>query len=73
MAENENIGNSAGAARNFAEQLDPKDVQSVSSNGVSVTMRSAADKKAELELEAARKFNPFNTMFRADKWSPMHK
>lgn len=67
MAENEN------SARNFAEQLDPKDVQSVSSNGVSVTMRSAADKKAELELEAARNFNPFNTMFRADKWGPMHK
>lgn len=68
MAENEN-----GTARNFAEQLDPKDVQSVSSSGVSVTMRSAADKKAELELESARNYNPLNAMFRADKWGPMHK
>lgn len=60
------------AAQNFAEQLDPKDVQSVSSNGVSVTLRSAADKKAQMELDAAQAYDPRRALFRADRWEAMH-
>lgn len=59
--------------KNLAEQLDPNEIQSVSSNGVSVTMKNAADKKAELELEAAKSYNPLSCLVRLDKWSSMSK
>lgn len=58
--------NTQTTAESFVQQLRPDDVQSVSSNGVSVTLRSAVDKKAGVEadnLTTAQKFNPLNCMF----------
>lgn len=66
----------ANTAKNFAEQLDPADVQQVSSSGVSVTLRSNADKKAAIEaeiLEETRKYNPLAAMFGASTWKNMRK
>lgn len=59
--------------KNFADQLDPKEVQSVSSNGVTVHLRTAADKKDEHELEMGKAYNPFAAMFGASKWGNMRK
>lgn len=62
------------ANQNFVEQLDKTDIQSVSSNGVTVNLRTSADKKAEVEkeiLEDARKYNPMRAFFGAGKWGSM--
>lgn len=72
MAENNTAENSTNAAQNFVEQLKPEDVQSVSSNGVSVNLRTAADKKAQLELDAVQAYDPRRALFRADRWEALH-
>lgn len=54
-------------ANQASPPLDPDKVQSVTSNGVSVTFKSGGDQKAQEEaqtLKVRRKFNPFNSMFR---------
>ena len=61
---------------NFADQLDPKDVQSVSSNGVTVNLRTNADKKAEIEAEnlaIAQNYHPLKALFGASKWGSMRR
>ena len=63
-------------AQNFVETLSKEDIQSVSSNGVSITLRGASDKKAEIEAEILAnkvKYNPLLSMFSADKWGNPRK
>ena len=59
--------------KNFADQLDPKEVQSVTSNGVTVHLRTADDMKKAHELEMGKMYNPFAAMFGASKWGNMRK
>lgn len=61
---------------NVADQLDPDKIASVSSAGVSVTLRGPGDDKAALEaenLKVGQRYNPLASCFSANKWGNMRQ